>query len=131
MSSAPQEDTGLSKLKGKYGLQPANDDCIGECEPNSLVVPKLFRYLGMGHYEILADVKDHPNKYFVVHAGGSNGYDRQDSYNDLIKLTIKEAKSFEEVVEYLKRTTWDEVVNVVEADHGTINSTVTHDGSEQ
>ena len=46
----------------------------------------FHRYMGMGHYQVLAF--DHETKqYFRFEEGGSNGYDRRDSYTNAIALT--------------------------------------------
>ena len=43
-----------------------------------------FRYLGMGHIEVIScDLNSH--LLFKRYDGGSNGYDREDNYNKLIK----------------------------------------------
>ena len=43
-----------------------------------------FRYLGMGHIEIVScDLEDF--KIFFHRGGGSNGYDREDNFQDIVK----------------------------------------------
>jgi hypothetical protein len=43
-----------------------------------------FRYLGMGHIEIVScDLDDF--KIFFHPGGGSNGYDREDNFQDIVK----------------------------------------------
>jgi hypothetical protein len=43
-----------------------------------------FRYMGMGHIEVVScDLDDF--KIFFHPAGGSNGYDREDNFNDIVK----------------------------------------------
>lgn len=42
-----------------------------------------FRYMGMGHIEVVScDLEDF--KIFFHPAGGSNGYDREDNFNDIV-----------------------------------------------
>ncbi len=43
-----------------------------------------YRYMGMGHIEVVScDLEDY--KIFFHPAGGSNGYDREDNFNDIVK----------------------------------------------
>lgn len=43
-----------------------------------------FRYMGLGHIEVVScDLDDF--KIFFHPAGGSNGYDREDNFNDIVK----------------------------------------------
>ena len=52
-----------------------------------------FRYLGMGHIELIAcDLETH--MLFYHRGGGSNGWDREDNYNNIINYTGKEYDQF-------------------------------------
>ena len=52
-----------------------------------------FRYLGMGHIELIAcDLETH--LLFYHRGGGSNGWDREANYNDIIKYLGEEYEKF-------------------------------------
>lgn len=119
------------QYKGRYGFELADERCIGECEDNPLIIPRLYRYQGMGHYEILADVKDHPDKCFLIHVGGSNGYEQRDSHDALLKLTEKDALPIDQLEAKLKGSFWVEIVGSVSTDIGIeIDQCVEHTGDE-
>jgi hypothetical protein len=52
-----------------------------------------FRYMGMGHIELVScDLETH--LLFYHRGGGSNGWDREANYKDIIKYTGKEYDQF-------------------------------------
>ena len=52
-----------------------------------------FRYMGMGHIELIAcDLETH--LLFYHPGGGSNGWDREANYNDIVKYQGKEYDQF-------------------------------------
>lgn len=52
-----------------------------------------YRYLSMGHIEVIScDLKSH--LLFYRHDGGSNGYDRQINYNNIIKHGSENCEKF-------------------------------------
>ena len=52
-----------------------------------------YRYLGMGHVEVIScDLKSH--LLFYHRDGGSNGYDRQINYNNIIKYGSESCEKF-------------------------------------
>jgi hypothetical protein len=108
----------------KYGFQPANEDCIKECEKNPLLKPILYRYIGMGHYEILAVVP----KYFLITVGGANGYDVMYNHNELNKITMNDAMTKQELLTKLEGKSWVEVVNVSNFDNCDIQQCIEHRG---
>lgn len=116
----------MDKFNRKYGFMPANDDCIGECEDNPLIVPKLFRYQGMGHYQILAGVKDVPNRYFLIDVGGSNGYEQEAAHDDLKKLTIDDSITMKQLESRVKKGMWVEVVSTTHYEGGDVNECIEH-----
>ena len=63
-----------------------------------------YRYKGMGHIEVIAcDLSNH--LLFFRNDGGSNGYDREDNYQNLLKYNPGDKK-------YLYFTQWkDSIIN--------------------
>jgi hypothetical protein len=120
----------VTQYNGKYGFEPADERCISTCAENSLISPQIYRYLGMGHYEILADVKGHPNKYFLVRVGGSNGYDVDYNQNQLLKLTEADAMSEHTLRDTLKHSRWIEIVGTVQFEGGEEHACMEHTGME-
>jgi len=52
-----------------------------------------FRYMGMGHIELIAcDLETH--LLFYHRGGGSNGWDREANYNEIVKYPDKEYEQF-------------------------------------
>lgn len=115
------------KFTGKFGFTPVDDECVTMCCQNPLIVPKLVRYQGMGYYQILATAKDHPHKFFLIPAGGSNGYEVESNHQDLNKLTLKEALSLKEVTKQIEQESWTEITDTQSfTGGGEIHTVVTH-----
>ncbi len=70
-------------LKSKYDAMKIKGN-------NMLIL--VERYLGMGHYLVLSVLMDEINEdidnpiYYIYHVGGSNGLDRDGSWNEYINL---------------------------------------------
>lgn len=74
----------------RYGFGPADEECIEVCSRNPLIIPKLVRYREMGVWEVLADVRDRSDRFFLIKLGGPNCYEVEDSFEAMRKLTIKD-----------------------------------------
>ena len=111
---------------GKFGFESADDEIIDMCKDNALIIPKLFRYMGMGHCQILADVKYNPGKFFLFDAAGSNGYDYDSNIRALNKFTVHDAITLEELKQLLSCQSWDEVEVVHEFTNGVVRNVTTH-----
>lgn len=101
-----------------FGFEPANEDCFKECQNNSLLIPKLFRYKGMGLFEILAEMEGDSERFFLFNVGGASGNDA-DYYHSIFNgLTVKDSISFEELKERLSKGSYCKIVNVEEFEGG-------------
>ncbi len=93
-------------FRGKYNFVPISelvealshkfssvDQLHHEVCDNPLIIFKLFRYESMGCYTVIADVKGHPDKVFVLTIGGPNVYHAHDNYQKNNRLTLNDAKS--------------------------------------
>lgn len=94
------------ELAKEYGFLPVQEEHLYECQNNSLILPKYGRYLGMGHVEILAEVKDYSNNYFLFEIYGANGWEHQINREKLEKFTINDSLSFEQLNNKLKGERW-------------------------
>lgn len=94
------------ELVKEYGFCIVEDEHLQECKDNELILPKYWRYLGMGHVEILAKVKDDSNKYFLFEIYGSNGWEHQINREKLKTFTINDSLSFEQLNKKLKGERW-------------------------
>lgn len=94
------------QFNGQFGFEPADDRCLNSCKKNPLILPKLYRYLRMGNYEILADVKDTPDKFFIFILGGENGVAADANYERMLKLTVADVKTLAQVNEHLSKQEW-------------------------
>jgi len=121
----------LHSLNGKYGLVPVDDLYIEVCKANPLITPVLSRYLGMGHCEAIGVAVGHPDKFFIINLGGSNRYECDDNDDIFKHLTLKDSVSYSQVVSYVSRTTWDEIIGVENGDRYTIHQVITHNASDQ
>jgi len=102
------------QFNGKFGFIPVDDECIKICAKNSLIIPRLYRYLGMGTYEILADVKDNPDKFFLFDVGGENGYTADDNYKMMKKLQINDTIDLNTLKRKLSIENWATIVQIKE-----------------
>ena len=81
---------------GKYMFK-AYERLIDEFKENSLIEPCGFRYGGMGHYQVLANVVGHPGMAFNIIMGGPNGFEQADNHDKMLKLTVTDAIDIEEL----------------------------------
>lgn len=93
------------QLVKEYGFLPVEQEHLYECKGNNLILPKYWRYLGMGHVEILATVKDNSNRYFLFEIYGANGWEHQINKENLNKISIDDSLSFEQLVKKLNGET--------------------------
>lgn len=111
---------------GKFGFLSANEDCFNECKDNPFIIPKLYRYIGMGHYQILANVKDVIDGFFFFEVGGANGYEAEENRNSLNKLTPKKTYSLEQIKQIILKDSWCTISSQEEFDGGVINTVTEH-----
>jgi len=94
------------RIVEKFGFQPVQEEHIDECNINPLILPKYWRYLGMGHIEILAEVNNVPNRYFIFNIFGSNGWDHI-AYRDIFnKLSVDDSLTLNQITDKLERKKW-------------------------
>jgi hypothetical protein len=115
----------------KYGFQSVDDECIEYCESNPLIIPRLIRYQEMGIWQILADVKDSPEKFFLFYLGGPNGYMAEDSYECMNKLTLNDSLDLIEIKKRLSKETWCTINNRIENKYSVMQQTERHCPSEE
>ena len=97
-------------LIGQYALKNIDDESFtSEFVNNKIMTPRLFRYAGMGYYEVVAESNYKLNYYFLVMLGGSNGYDVLANRRDLRKMTTDDAVDFDQLIENLKLGNWRDV----------------------
>ncbi|CAH6418193.1 Hypothetical protein HVR_LOCUS60 [uncultured virus] len=130
MSKLPKSTCPLDTLKGKYGLEDGDEQATDHCKENSLICPKLVRYIGMGHYEIFAVATTDSDKFFIIPAGGSNGYDREANYQDMLKLTLDNTVTFDEIMKHVKGSFWTQIVDATHGDGVDVHSVVEYNGDE-
>lgn len=116
----------LSTLLSRYGCMAADDSCFQACRKNALLFPRLLRYLGMGHYEIVADCALDINKFFIFQVGGSSGQDVEYNQKLIESIDMKDAITFGEVIKHLRNNEWTEIVDVKELSGASIETTLTH-----
>lgn len=116
----------MDSLLGKYGLETTSKRDVDYCSKNKLLRPKLIRYQGMGCYEIFAEATTNSKKYFIIQAGGPNGYEVEDNYQRMLSLTLEDTVSFNDVMDHLKQSGWTEIVNITEGDGVDIHTVVEH-----
>lgn len=114
------------QFNGKYGFRAADEICTEECQDNRLILPRLYRYIGMGYYQILAEVRGVPDKFFLIDVGGSNGYESDFNHKELRKIAVKDAITIEQVQAKLKGQSWVEIVSTTKFEGGQINETKRH-----
>ena len=75
-------------------LDEAREQYQDYCDNNQFNVFNIaYRYMGMGHVEVLScNLYNH--LLFLRPDGGSNGYERADNYNDILKFNYKKYKYF-------------------------------------
>jgi hypothetical protein len=110
------------EFDNKFGFVTSDDDDIQECKGNSLIVPRLRRYMGMGVYQILANVKNVNNKFFLLTLGGPNGYDVDANKQFLNNLTINDAISVEKLRDELSQQSWSVIENTTIFDGGELHN---------
>lgn len=115
-----------SKIYKKYGLELSDADCIAMCSCNELIIPKFLRYEGMGCYKIIATYSEDLNKIFIINAGGVNGYESENNYKKIQHLSLNDSIDFNKFVEYLKSTSWDEIISIDHFDAGEIREVIQH-----
>lgn len=113
-------------LNGRYGFTPTDIRCLRECEDNPLIVPVLYRYQGMGLYEILAEVKDTPDKFFLFDVGGPNGHHVDMLHTELNNLTIDQALTLAEIMDRLTKRSWIEIAGTTMTEDGDAVIQTTH-----
>ena len=71
-------------------LENYNEYCLNQ---QTSVFDIAYRYEGMGHITVIScDLNNH--LLFERRDGGSNGYDREDNYNELLKYKTGDKKYF-------------------------------------
>lgn len=71
-------------------LENYNEYCLNQ---QTSVFDIAYRYEGMGHITVMScDLNNH--LLFERRDGGSNGYDREDNYNELLKYKTGDKKYF-------------------------------------
>ena len=75
-------------------LDEAREQYEDYCDKEQFNVFNIaYRYRGMGHVEVLScNLYNH--LLFLRYDGGSNGYERADNYNDILKFDYKKYKYF-------------------------------------
>lgn len=82
----------LEKIEETYGFQMDTTPPT----PGILPQPFLFRYHGMGHYQVIAKCRG-TNKFFLTFLGGSEGYSRLANEREYIALKEEDALTLDEV----------------------------------
>lgn len=108
----------------KYGFYASDDVCNREFKDNPLIIPKLIRYQGMGHFKVLAGCKNNVNKFFLIDVGGSCGQTAVNARDAFNKLTYDDAITLEQLRDELVVKKWVEVRDVSELDNGIVQQTV-------
>ena len=80
----------LDSFEGRFGFQVVDDSIIQECKNNPLIIPRYYRYLGMGHYRILAQFKGHSDLFLSFVMGGADGHGAKDNYEKMKRLGLKD-----------------------------------------
>ena len=109
-----------SQLIEKYGFITADERCISECRENPLIIPRLYRYRGMGLYEIVADVKDVSDRFFLFDVGGPNGYEYETAHNNIKALTLADTLTVERLHDRLLKKSWVTVITSTDYDDAII-----------
>jgi hypothetical protein len=87
----------------------------------------------MGLYEILAEVKDTPGKFFIFNVGGGDGHYVDMLHNELNAITLKDALTLPEVMDRLTGRTWQTVEETITTENGDaiMQSVRTHHPEEE
>jgi hypothetical protein len=85
----------------------------------------------MGYEQILATVKDNPDKFLLFYVGGENGYTAEDNYNALNKLTVNDALDLESLKSRLKEESWVTIEYVQQYEGVEVHSLKEHYPSEE
>lgn len=87
----------LRVTRQKFNFQ--NDTTFSGTNP--LVKPFLFRYHGMGYYQLLSKLSGSDDKYFLVMMGGSNDFDRIYNDREYTNLGVKDSLTLAQVAKRL------------------------------
>lgn len=101
----------MDNIFSKYKFEPVNEETIQYVKRNPLLTPIGIRYIGMGHYEIIASI-DNNKKYILIIAGGSNGYDAEYNCHEMLKLTERNAITYEDLIEQLNISRWNNQLGI-------------------
>jgi len=69
-----------------YGFIELNNEQKKSFIKNTLIIPLVMRYQGMGHYQIIARSSLNMEKYHIIHMGGSNGYEAKYAYDNMLRI---------------------------------------------
>lgn len=105
----------------KYGFEPVTQIFLDECKCNPVIIPKWYRYKGMGHYQVLAEVQSKSDFFLLFMVGGSSGWDAASNRKDMKKLTVVDAITKKQLITKLSGDWWVEVASSTETDSGQIN----------
>ena len=84
-------------FNNKHRFSTVNDNAFKYVKDNPLIIPEFERYKGMGFYEILAKVKDIPDRFFLFPAGGSDARTCIVIKCNVNRLSLNDAMTLQEV----------------------------------
>jgi hypothetical protein len=81
----------------------------------------------MGHYEILAQLNySKLELYFLVHVGGSSGYDHDLYHDNLLKLNKTHAKPFNNILFEIQKKDWTTITSVKKYDDYSVQTVISN-----
>jgi hypothetical protein len=119
----------MSDLSG-YGFLPVEQEHIYECQGNSLLNLQYWRYLGMGHVEVVAVAKSDSNKYFLFEIYGSNGWEHEINRDKVNKLTLDDSLSFTQLKNLLNGRRWCTIESTTATENCSFNKVIEHTPKE-
>ena len=108
----------------RLGFQEIPDDVKDRLNDlNSTVTPHLYRYQGMGHYDVLIE---HENGFLILDQGGENGWTVEANNREYAAINDKTRfYSIERLLDSIGHGSWREIVSEERGDGVTCQQVIT------